>query len=175
MDVGRLCRESERTVALWHTVLVTDPKRDSLDLEGRVAVVTGASRGIGFAIAEALVSRGCSVVITARHLASVEEAASKLARHDAHVVPFECDIRNELAVQRLFTFVSEEFGHLDFLVNNAGIYGPAQPIGEMDVEGFRDAISTNLIGTFLCTRYGVPLMKSGSVKVLAVSSARRPV
>ena len=68
MDVGRLCRESERTVALWHTVLVTDPKRDSLDLEGRVAVVTGASRGIGFAIAEALVSRGCSVVITARHL-----------------------------------------------------------------------------------------------------------
>lgn len=150
---------------------MTDPKRDSLVLEGRVAVVTGASRGIGFAIAEALVSRGCSVVITARHLASVEEAASKLALHDAHLVPFECDIRNELAVQRLFAFVSEEFGHLDFLINNAGIYGPAQPIPEMDVEGFRDALNTNLIGTFLCTRYGLPLMKSGSVIVNNISVA----
>jgi NAD(P)-dependent dehydrogenase (short-subunit alcohol dehydrogenase family) len=150
---------------------VTDLKRDSLELEGRVAVVTGASRGIGFAIAEALVSRGCSVVITARHVASVEDAASKLARHDAHVVPYECDIRNELAVQRLFAFVSEEFGHLDFLINNAGIYGPAQPIAEINIEGFRDALNTNLIGTFLCIRYGLPFMKAGSVIVNNISVA----
>lgn len=141
------------------------------ELEGRVAVVTGASRGIGFAVAEALASRGCSVVITARHVASVEDAAIKLAAYDARVVPFECDIRNELAVQRLFTFVADEFGHVDFLVNNAGIYGPAKPIAEVDVAGWRDAIDINLTGTFLCTRYGLPLMKGGSVIVNNISVA----
>jgi NAD(P)-dependent dehydrogenase (short-subunit alcohol dehydrogenase family) len=141
------------------------------ELEGRVAVVSGASRGIGFAIAEALASHGCSIVITARHLASVEEAAIHLAAYDTRVVPYECDIRNELAVQRLFTFIADEFGHLDFLVNNAGIYGPAHPIGEVDPSGWRDAIDTNLTGTFLCTRYGLPLMKAGSVIVNNISVA----
>jgi NAD(P)-dependent dehydrogenase (short-subunit alcohol dehydrogenase family) len=141
------------------------------ELEGRVAVVTGASRGIGFAIAEALASRGCSVVISARHVSSLEEAATKLAVFDAKVVPYECDIRDELAVQRLFTFVTDEFGHLDFLVNNAGIYGPAQPVGDVDPAGWRDALDTNLTGTFLCTRYGLPLMKAGSVIVNNISIA----
>ncbi len=149
------------------------PERSSTtyELEGRVAVVTGASRGIGFAIAEALASHGCSVVIVSRHLASVEDAAKKLAAYDARVAPYECDIRSEVAVQRLFTFVADEFGHLDFLVNNAGIYGPAVQISEVDPGGFRDAIETNLVGTFLCTRYGLPLMKSGSVIVNNLSIA----
>jgi NAD(P)-dependent dehydrogenase (short-subunit alcohol dehydrogenase family) len=141
------------------------------ELEGRVAVVSGAARGIGFAIAEALASHGCSVVITARRVASVEEAAIKLAAHDARVVPYECDIRNELSVQRLFAFIADEFGPLDFLVNNAGIYGPAHPIGEVDPAGWREAIDTNLTGTFLCTRYGLPLMKAGSVIVNNISVA----
>jgi NAD(P)-dependent dehydrogenase (short-subunit alcohol dehydrogenase family) len=141
------------------------------ELEGRVAVVTGASRGIGFAIAEALASHGCSVVITSRHVGSVEEAATKLAVYDARVVPYECDIRNELAVQRLFTFVGDEFGHLDFLVNNAGIYGPARPISEVDPAGWRDTVDTNITGPFLCTRYGLPLMKHGGVIVNNISIA----
>jgi NAD(P)-dependent dehydrogenase (short-subunit alcohol dehydrogenase family) len=141
------------------------------ELEGRVAVVTGASRGIGFAIAEALASRGCSVLISARHVSSLEDAATKLAVFDARVVPYECDVRSELPVQRLFTFVADEFGHLDFLVNNAGIYGPAQPIGEVDPVGWRDVLDTNLTGTFLCTRYGLPLMKAGSVIVNNISIA----
>ena len=152
-----------------YTFRVTD--KTTYELEGRVAVVTGASRGIGFAIAESLASRGCSVVITARKVASVEEAATKLAAYDARVAPYECDIRDEGAVQRLFTFVGEEFGHLDFLVNNAGIYGPAKQIGEVDGDGWRAAIETNLTGTFLCTRYGLPLMKAGSVIVNNISMA----
>jgi NAD(P)-dependent dehydrogenase (short-subunit alcohol dehydrogenase family) len=143
----------------------------SFQLEGRVAVVTGASRGIGFAIAEALASRRCAVVITARHLSSLEEAAGKLAVHGGRSAPFECDVRDESDVQRLFSFVGEEFGHLDFLINNAGVYGPAQPIGRTDVGGFRDAVGTNLVGTFLCTRYGLPLMKAGSVIVNNLSVA----
>ena len=145
--------------------------KTSYELEGRVAVVTGASRGIGFAIAEALASRGCSVVITARKVASVEAAATRLAEYDTRIAPYECDIRDEVAVQRLFTFVADEFGHLDFLVNNAGVYGPAHAVGEVDPAGWREAIDTNLTGTFLCTRYGLPLMKGGSVIVNNISVA----
>jgi NAD(P)-dependent dehydrogenase (short-subunit alcohol dehydrogenase family) len=150
-----------------------DPKEltTTYELEGRVAVVTGASRGIGFAIAEVLASRNCTVVLSARHVSSLEAAATKLAVYDARVVPYECDIRNEVAVQRLFTFVADEFGHLDFLINNAGIYGPAQPIAIVDPAGWRDALDTNLTGTFLCTRYGLPLMKAGSVIVNNISIA----
>jgi NAD(P)-dependent dehydrogenase (short-subunit alcohol dehydrogenase family) len=146
-------------------------EKTTYELEGRVALVTGASRGIGFAIAEALAARGCSLVITARKVTSVEEAATKLAAYDARVAPYECDIRDEVAVQRLFTFVADEFGHLDFLINNAGIYGPARSVGETDAEGWRAAIDTNLTGTFLCTRYGLPLMKAGSVIVNNLSIA----
>jgi NAD(P)-dependent dehydrogenase (short-subunit alcohol dehydrogenase family) len=141
------------------------------ELEGRVAVVTGASRGIGFAIAEQLASHGCSLVITARHLASLEEAEKKLSAYDTRVAPYECDIRQEDAVQRLFTFIADEFGHLDYLVNNAGIYGPSVPIADVDPAGWRDAIDTNLTGSFLCTRYGLPLMKAGSVIVNNLSIA----
>jgi NAD(P)-dependent dehydrogenase (short-subunit alcohol dehydrogenase family) len=141
------------------------------ELEGRVAVVTGASRGIGCAIAEELVSHGCAVVIAARHVASLEDVAKRLSHYDPRVAPYECDIRDEMAVQRLFTFVAEEFGHLDFLINNAGIYGPAKAVGETDVEGWREALDTNLTGTFLCTRYALPLMKAGAVIVNNLSIA----
>lgn len=141
------------------------------ELEGRVAVVTGASRGIGLAIAEALASHGCSVVITGRSLASLEDAAKQLAAYDTRIAPFECDIRHELAVQNLFAFVTDEFGHLDFLVNNAGIYGPSVPVAEVDPAGWRDALDTNLTGAFLCTRHGLPLMKLGSVIVNNISVA----
>ncbi len=141
------------------------------ELEGRVAVVTGASRGIGCAIAEALVSHGCAVVITSRHLNSVEAVAKRLSHYDARMVPIECDIRDEAAVRKLFNLIGDEFGHLDFLINNAGIFGPAQPIDKTDPAGFRDAVDANLIGTFLCTRYGLPLMKAGSVIVNNISMA----
>lgn len=134
-------------------------------------MVTGASRGIGFAIAEVLASHGASVVITARSTESLEDAATKLAAYDTRIVPCECDVRDETSVQRLFALIADEFGHLDFLINNAGIYGPAVPVGEVDVSGWRNALDTNLTGTFLCTRYGLPLMKSGSVIVNNLSIA----
>jgi NAD(P)-dependent dehydrogenase (short-subunit alcohol dehydrogenase family) len=110
-------------------------------------------------------------VITSRDVASVAEAAAKLADYRARVVPYESDVRDELSVRRLFTSVADEFGHLDFLINNAGVYGPARPIGEVDLAGWRDALDTNLTGTFLCTRYGLPLMRAGSVIVNNLSIA----
>ena len=128
------------------------------ELHGKCAVITGGNRGIGFAIAEALASRGCSVVLTSRSAASAEEAASRLSAYGARVVPFQCDVRDEMAVERLFATVREQFGRLDFLINNAGIYGPAVPIHQIPTAGWRETLDTNLTGTFLCTKYAIPLM-----------------
>lgn len=151
------------------------PKKKDLattyDFKGKIAVITGASRGIGFAIAEALASRGCTVVVTSRNSASAEDAATQLAVYDARVVPYKCDVRDELSVERLFAFVGDEFNQLDFLINNAGIYGPAKPIDEVDTKAWRETLDVNLTGTFLCTRHALPLMKSGSIMVNNLSIA----
>jgi NAD(P)-dependent dehydrogenase (short-subunit alcohol dehydrogenase family) len=135
------------------------------------AVVTGGSRGIGFAIAEALASRGCSVVLTSRSAAAADEAATKLAQHKTRIVPFQCDVRDEVAIERLFALVGDEFKRLDFLVNNAGIYGPAVPINKVPTDGWRETLETNLTGTFLCTKCAAPLMSRGAVIVNNLSIA----
>lgn len=141
------------------------------ELKGKVAVATGGNRGIGFAIAEALAERGCSVVVTSRSAKSAEEAAKKLAQFETKIVPYTCDVRDEEAVARLFALVRDQFKQLDFLVNNAGIYGPAAPIDQVPTSGWREALDTNLTGTFLCTRYAVPLLGRGAVIVNNLSVA----
>lgn len=146
-------------------------KNITYELKGKVAVVTGGSRGIGFAIAEALASRGASVVLTSRDAAAAGESATNLAVDDARVIPFKCDVRDELSIQRMFALVSDEFGHLDFLVNNAGIYGPAVNVAQVSPEAWREAIDINLTGTFLCTKHALTLMKSGAVIVNNLSIA----
>jgi NAD(P)-dependent dehydrogenase (short-subunit alcohol dehydrogenase family) len=143
----------------------------SIDLFGKSAVITGGSKGIGFAIAELLAQCGCSVVLTSRSLPSAEEAANKLTHHQARAFPTSCDVRNEEDVQRLFAHVRTNFLQLDFLINNAGVYGPAVAVDEVSSHGWREAIETNLTGTFLCTKYAVPLMRAGSVVVNNLSIA----
>src|SRR5207253_3740542 len=71
----------------------------------------------------------------------------------------------------LFAYIRNEFGRLDFLINNAGVYGPARPIHEVSTDGWREALDINLTGTFLCTRAAVPLMQKGSVIVNNLSVA----
>jgi len=147
----------------------------STDLKGKCAVVTGGNRGIGYAIAEALASHGCSVVLTSRTAASAEDAADRLAKHGGRMVPFQCDVRDEVSVQRLFSLVGDEFKHLDFLINNAGIFGPAVPVDEIPIDGWRETLETNLTGPLLCTKNAVPLMAKGSVVVNNLSVAAKQV
>ncbi len=145
-----------------------------LRLVGKVAVVTGGSRGIGLAIAGALLSEGCSVLITGRNQETLEGAVSELGRAGrARVLPVECDVRDNEAVARVFARVVKEFGRLDILVNNAGISQSAAPLQETPVELWRDIIDTNLTGTFLCTRAAVPLMKAGATILNVISVAAR--
>jgi NAD(P)-dependent dehydrogenase (short-subunit alcohol dehydrogenase family) len=155
-------------------------------LLGKVALVTGGSRGIGFAIARTLAAEGCSVVITGRDDATLAKSAAELSRalpqrprahHDnsAQVAAGICDVRDANSVVSLFSMVTQRFGRLDVLVNNAGIAQPAVSIEQTSLDIWRDAIDTNLTGLFLCTRAALPLMQAGATIINNLSVAARTV
>ena len=145
-------------------------------LSGKVAVVTGGSRGIGLAIARALASEACNVVISGRSQEKLEQAAARVREGNSgngRILPCVCDVRNFESVERLFAIVAAEFGLLDILVNNAGISQSATPVEKTDVSLWRDIIDTNLTGTFLCTRTALPLIKRGGTILNVISVAAR--
>lgn len=133
------------------------PRRDSL-----VAVITGSTKGIGLAIAEALVRRGERVVVSSRTASHVEEVALRLGRDGpGEAFPIPCDVREPDACAELVAGAVEQFGRLDLLVNNAGL-GRFAPIQEMDPADWDLQIRTNLDGVFHCSRAAVPhLIASG--------------
>ena len=144
----------------------------------RFAVVTGASRGLGLAIAEALSGRGFHLILTARHQPALDRIASRLPDCSA----FACDVCEPESVARLAAFVRgvlevEKGGRrrkqLDVLINNAGIAGPSEPIATLDYGTWRQVIDTNLNGTFLVTQALLPLLGHGSVIVNNLSVAAR--
>lgn len=150
-------------------------------LLGKVAVVTGGSRGIGLAIAKALAGEACHVVITGRNLQTIAQAATEIREagvpapsgQKPKVLAVECDVRDNEDVERMFATAVKEFGRLDILVNNAGISQSAAPLQETSVELWRDIIETNLTGTFLCARAAVPLMQRGATILNIISVAAR--
>ena|ERR1035437_792893 len=155
-------------------------------LLGKVAVVSGGSRGIGYAIAHALAAEGCSVVITGRDGSKLAKSAAELRRllpkrsrahngNSAQIVAEVCDVRDPDSVASFFATVKQRFGKIDVLVNNAGIAQPAVSIEQTRLEVWRDAIDTNLTGLFLCTRAALPLMPSGATIINNLSVAARTV
>ena len=141
----------------------------SNDLEGKIAVVTGGTRGIGAAIAGALLGQGATVVICGRHASAVEEAVETL-RPRGRIEGRVCDVRRFREVQGLFWFVNRTFGRLDVLVNNAGVSEVA-PVDELTPRQWRTVIETNLNGPFYCCRQAVPLMrKSGGGSIINIGS-----
>lgn len=136
-------------------------------LDGKVAVVTGANRGIGRGVAEALHREGATVVVTARGSSAAQTAAKEIGPRTHGVV---CDVRAYESVQRLFREVERLAGGTDILVNNAGVglFGPA---AEMEPEDWRTVIETNLNGPFYCCREAVPQMRArGGGYIFNISS-----
>jgi NAD(P)-dependent dehydrogenase (short-subunit alcohol dehydrogenase family) len=134
-----------------------------------MAVVTGASRGIGLGIAQALADAGCQVALAARfHDPRQIRAIQRKLRAFAQ----SCDVRDERSVSAFFAAVRERFGRVDVLVNNAGIGGPSRKVAQLSPEDWRVVIETNLSGMFLCTRAALPLMKRGAsiVNNLSISA-----
>jgi NAD(P)-dependent dehydrogenase (short-subunit alcohol dehydrogenase family) len=133
----------------------------------KLALITGASRGLGLAIATELAARGFHLVLTARDQRVLSKAAARLPNAAA----FACDIRDPQSVAALARELRRR--RLDVLVNNAGIAGPSAPIAELDFAQWRDVLDTNLNGTFLVTQALLPSMASGGVIVNNLSIAAR--
>jgi len=134
----------------------------------KVAIVTGASSGIGKATAVALFADGWNVVFAGRRMERLEQAveeaneARKHAREDAptpRAIAVQTDVTNQDSVRNLFGRTRETFGRLDLLFNNAGISGQELPVEELSIEIWRSVIDTNLTGMFLCIQEAVRLMK----------------
>jgi NAD(P)-dependent dehydrogenase (short-subunit alcohol dehydrogenase family) len=140
-------------------------------LNGKCAVVTGGSRGIGFAIARALLDRGAGVVIAGTKSATVAKAAAALdVNRSGHVAGEVADVRNPADVDRLLAAASARFGGLDILVNNAGV-GVFTTVADMSPQQWHDVIDTNVTGMFLCCRAAVPLMRQrGAGWIINISS-----
>lgn len=138
-------------------------------LKGKTAVITGANRGIGLAIAQALAAEGCDVLLSARNVTKLKSAAAGIK--GARTVTHACDVRDPKSVSGLFATVKREFGSLDILINNAGIAQPLLSADELSVEQWNDVIATNLTGVFLCSRAALPLMKTGATIVNNLSIA----
>src|SRR5947208_2629949 len=140
-------------------------------LKGKVAVITGGSRGIGLALAYAFSRQGCDVVITGRDARALKTAAKKLDSTESQFAALRCDGSKAADVQKLFATIKKRYSRIDILVNNAGIAHPLVPIEKLPIDVWRQVIDTNLTGTFLCTRAAAPLMRAGGTIVNNLSVA----
>lgn len=139
------------------------------NLTGKVAIVTGGTRGIGRAIAEALLREGVQVAICGRAAETVEKARAELSGV-GKLYAATADVTDPKAVAEFFAAVEREFGGLDILVNNAG-QGVFRKVGEMTVEDWHRNIDLNLSGPFYCSREALALFaKRGGGFILNISS-----
>src|SRR5436305_423838 len=142
-------------------------------LEGKVAVITGGSRGIGLALAQAFSRAGCNVIITGRDPRAFKIVSKQLESTESQFAAFRCDMSKAADVQRLFATIKKRYSKIDVLVNNAGIAHPLVPVEKLPIDVWQQVIDTNLTGTFLCTHAALPLMRAGgtianNISVVAV-------
>lgn len=139
-------------------------------IEGKSAVVTGATRGIGLAIACALLERGGRVFICGRDRAGVERTVASLkSEHGENILGVSCDVRSYDNVRSLFSDVRAAFGPPDILVNNAGT-GSHSYVEQMPVEEWKATLETNLSGVFYCCHEALPLMKGRGGYIINIGS-----
>lgn len=137
-------------------------------LKGKLALITGGSRGIGLALAQALVANGCQVVIAGRDAKSLRSAAAALG---AKAETVRCDVADPAQVESLFAAILKHHSTIDILVNNAGVAHPLASVEKLSIEAWKRVIDTNLTGMFLCTRAALPLMREGGTIVNNLSVA----
>src|SRR5918998_1805661 len=135
----------------------------------RVALVSGGNRGIGLEICRQLAGRGIAVILGSRDEESGREAAENLS---GNVVAHQLDVADAKSIDRLASFVEEEFGRLDVLVNNAGISNDEGQRGvDADLRRVREALDTNLLGAWQLCEVAVPLMqRNGYGRIVHIST-----
>ena len=139
-------------------------------LNGKVALVTGAAYGIGFAMAEALAKAGAKIAFNCRGQEHLDTAIQAYAEKGIAAKGYICDVTDETQVQQMVADIEKELGIVDILVNNAGIIKRI-PMHEMAVEEFRQVVDIDLIGPFICSKAVIPgMVKKGHGKIINVCS-----
>jgi NAD(P)-dependent dehydrogenase (short-subunit alcohol dehydrogenase family) len=131
----------------------------SESVERRVALVTGGGSGIGQAVAVALAAEGDAVVVTGRRADALAETVDLGAGSAGELFAIAADVRDPASVAELFERTRERYGRLDLLFNNAGASAPPVPLDDLDVDDLVTVIETNVLGSFLCTKHAMALMK----------------
>jgi len=138
-----------------------------MNLKGKTAIVTGGTKGIGRAIAEALIGEGLSVCISARHQDEIDKVVSELG---GNTIGFVCDVRDYEQVKALMAYTITQLGGYDILVNNAGT-GIFETVEDTSPEAFRAVLETNLFGVFFCCHEAIPEMRRrGGGYIVNISS-----
>ena len=141
------------------------------DLTGKVALITGGSRGLGKACAEAMAAFGASVVIAARDRAKIDETLGVLAKYKVPTLGISADMTKEDDIQRMVDETVKKFGRIDILFNNAGTTRPQRPIHEEIIGDFDIIINTNLRAPFMVLKYVLPVMiKQNKGSIINTSS-----
>ena len=127
-------------------------------LKNKVAIVTGASSGIGYATARLFAREGAKVVVTARRRAQLDALVTEIQKAGGTAFALQGDVKDETHAMALVEAALDNFGGLDIAFNNAGAIGEMGPVSGLSLEGWRDALDTNLTGAFLGAKYQVPAM-----------------
>jgi len=142
-----------------------------MDLAEKVAIVTGAGQGLGWAIAKRLADDGACLVIADINWERAQEKAALLQRMGQEAMAIKVDVSKAKEVAHMVEQVLEKFGRIDILVNNAGILGPYYPVEEYPEELWDQVIAVNLKGTFLCCKAVIPIMKKqGKGSIVNIAS-----
>ncbi len=141
-----------------------------MDLKGKVAIVTGGAKGIGYAIAERLLKEGATVFICGRDKMDLKDSMSRLSQFGP-VDGELCDVRSDAQVQMMFAECVRLYAGVDILINNAGVGYFGKTVEELTAEDWRQTIETNLNGVFYCCHHAIPLIKQrGGGYIFNISS-----
>lgn len=138
-------------------------------LDEKVVVVTGSTRGIGRAIAEACAEAGAAVMISSRNLLAIEEAAAAMAAKNRRVAGAVCDVRKDKDVERLLEETIDTFGRVDVWINNAGVPQGLIPLDEMSEEEANEIIMVNVIGAMNGCRVVLPYLKANGGIIINIT------
>jgi NAD(P)-dependent dehydrogenase (short-subunit alcohol dehydrogenase family) len=143
-----------------------------MTIRGKVAIITGAGKGIGRGIARAYASEGAKLVLVSRTLAQVEDAADEARAAGAQAAALAVDVSKPDDVRRMVEYTLERFSRVDVLVNNAAILGPVGPLHLNDAEHWAQAVNINVTGLMLCCHAVLPhMIEQGGGKIINLSGA----